>query len=1185
MHRHSTTKSILISVLLATLILLFSNSLFGQQLTGSLSGTARDSSGAAIPSASVELKNASSGDVRRAVTNGDGFFAIVSVPPGTYNLKVASAGFTPWQADGIILTQGDSRTVPNIVLKVGGVKVEVEVIAEGASVAPVDTGAVSTTLNQTMVDEFTLSGRDAGELMKIMPGMGTNSGLSGNTSFNGADHVTGSNAGPAGSFSANGTLPNGGMAYMLDGANLLDNNMGTQIANINPEMVSEVKMLMSAYGAEFAKGPVVFQAFSKSGGKGFHGEGYLFARNSIFNSEDSFQKNQGNKNVDSHYYYPGGNIGGPVIIPGLHFNRNRDKLFFWFGYEYMAQSPAGSLIQYFVPTAQMKAGNFSPEYLNTLIKPNGWGNAMNVPCANAANGGCPAIAAQMPDGMIPASMDDPNGLAYMKLFPAPNADPTKTGGYNYQFNNTLPQNRWEQSEKIDYAVNDNTKLSVTYTYQKEFDHHPIDTWWAPNQALPYPTPMDAHTPSKVLAVNFTKVFSATLVNEFVGSYASYLNTLTPANPALIDPTKLGFTYKGLFGSTSKQFADFLSWSSGVPDFMPQASFGGTAFAGNFGAHKYDPAFSDNVSKVWGTHTLKFGFYWANFGNKQGTTGYQGQFETETYGGTTTNNTVADLLIGHAQSYTQTSTIAEPAFESRQVSLYAQDSWKVSRRLTLNYGLRFDHVGQWSNPQGNGVIVWDPSKYSNAANAPNNTGIVWHSIDSSIPLSGWVSPTFYYEPRFGAAYDLFGNAKTVLRGGASKFYFTQGAIDDSDPSSSGQFTWGTPIALTSFAQINSLTGVPSAGSPLNHTTITPDDLNDSKMPYSWTFNFTVSQALPFRSVAEFSYVGSRTRDMVIGSSNDKINDANIIPMGAFFTSDPVSGGAPPCTRGVTCNNLNTNDYMAHLNYQDIYVMGHGSYSNYNSFQATWTRSVKPVVIVANYVFGKVLGTYDGVSANGADNSGTVDGFSLAKNYGPEAYDHTHIFNLSYSLDLPKPTHNRAFGAVVNGWTLSGWTGVQSGTPLEANAASFNVQWPSGVSNSSYLGTNAVTLMPQLLCNPTKGLSSGQYFNPACFGPPAAGYQGTEIWPYIHGPAVIHSDMSLFKSFQFGENKKLQFRLQAYNFLNHPNAAFTVQNNGDLQLNFGTPQGTLSQTNTNAETNGKPAFTVGQRLIELAVKFYF
>jgi hypothetical protein len=520
----------------------------------------------------------------------------------------------------------------------------------------------------------------------------------------------------------------------------------------------------------------------------------------------------------------------------------------------------------------------------------------------------------------------------------------------------------------------------------------------------------------------------------------------------------------------------------------------------------------------------------------------------------------------------------------QHSLYAQDAWKATRRLTVNFGLRLDHIGQWYNPQGNGVIVWDPAAYT-SANTPD-TGIVWHKTDPSVPLSGWVSPLYYPAPRVSAAYDVFGNAKTVVRGGLALFYLTEGALDNFDPASSGQFTYGTPTGLTSFAQINTLAGVPSAGSPLNGTTVTAVDMHDNKMPHTWDYNVTISQAMPWRSFAEFSYVGNRSRDMVYGgTSNNKLNDANIIPEGAFFTPDPKTG-VIPCVRGVTCSNLNALDYAPYQNYQDIYVMTHGSLSNYNSVQATWIRSMKPVVVSANYVFGKVLGTYDGVSSNGADASGTVDGFALSKNYGPEAFDHTHIFNLAYSVDLPKPIHsNKILAGAVNGWTVSGWTGIQSGTPLEANAASFNALWPSGVSSSSYLGTNAVTLMPNLICNPTANLKSGQYFNPACMAPPAPGTQGTEIWPFIHGPAVINSDMSLFKSFQVGENKKLQFRLQAYNFLNHPNAAFTVANNGDLQLNFGNSNGTLSQTNTNPYTTGIPAHTVGNRLVELAVKFYF
>jgi hypothetical protein len=1176
-----------VNVFLATLILLFSNSLFGQQLTGNLSGTATDSTGATVPGAAIELKNAASGDIRVSKTNGDGYFAIPAVPPGKYSVRITAAGFATWQEDGIVMTQGASLTVPNIVLKVGSTKTEVEVISEGASAVVADTGAVSTTLNQTMVDEFTLSGRDAGELIKIMPGMGQNNGLAGNASYNTADHVTGSNTGPAGNYSANGTLPHGSMSYMLDGANLLDNNMGTQIANINPEMVSEVKLMVSSYGAEFAHGPVVFQAFSKSGGKGFHGEGYFMARNSIFNAEDSFQKAEGNKTVASHYYYPGGNIGGPVIIPGLHFNKNRDKLFFWFGYEYMKQQPAGSLAQYFVPTPQMEAGNFSHAYLDALPQSGAWAYGFKVPCDTGNTSGmCGTGTNPFPGGMVPTSMIDPNGMAYLKLMPAANESLSATGGYNYGFNNTLPQNRWEQSEKVDYAINDNTKLSVSYTYQKEFDHHPIDTWWAPAQALPYPTSIDAHTPSKVLAVNFTKVFSPTLVNEFIGSYATYLNTLAPSNPDAINPSKLGMTYGSLFGVKQTQMSNLLSWDSGIADFMPQANFGGPAFSGNFGAHKYDPSLADNVSKVWGTHTMKFGFYWGQMGNKQTTlqdnAGMQGEFHMEHWGSTSSGNTITDLLIGHAAQYEQTNNILDPSNQSNQISFYAQDSWKAGRKLTINYGIRLDHVGQFYSPGGNGDLVWNPSAYNFANTATPNNGLIWHAINSSAPLSGWASPTFYYEPRISVAYDVFGNAKTVLRGGAAKFYFLQGYLQDTSASTNGQVNYVSGSALNSFAGISSLTGVPTGMGSLNGSTITPSIMNDNKAPHTWTYNLTISQALPFRSVGEFSYVGSATRDMVIGSGNDKLDDANIIPMGAYFTPDPLTG-VTPCIRGVVCNNLTSNDYMKYQSYSDIYVMQHGSFSNYNSFQATWTRSVKPVILMANYVFGKVLGTYDGISGNGSDNAGTVNGFDINKNYGPEAYDHTHIFNLSYSIDLPKVTHNRAAGQAVNGWTLSGWTGIQSGNPLEANAVGFNTQWANNVSNSSYLGTNAENLMPNLVCDPRKGLASGQYFNPNCFATPAAGTNGTQIWPYIHGPANILSDMSLFKTFQLSESKRVQFRLQAYNFLNHANSAFNIQDNSDIKLIFASAD--PAARNTNTTTTGFTKFQVGNRLIELAVKFYF
>jgi len=250
---------------------------YAQQLTGTLSGTTYDSTGAAVPNAKVVMQNAASGDVRSTVSNSTVYFSITAVQPGTYTVTVSAAGFKSWSEPGIVFATGDSRTLPNIKLQVGQVTETVEITAGADAVVPLDTGEVSTTLNEGMVQDLVLGGRDAGELLKMMPGMALNNGLSqGFTNAGYNPKLSGTNSGPVGQFSSNGTQPNGAMAFMLDGANLVDpGNAGTQIANINQDMVAQVKVLMSSYDAEYAKGPTIFEAFSKSGGNRFHGEGYL----------------------------------------------------------------------------------------------------------------------------------------------------------------------------------------------------------------------------------------------------------------------------------------------------------------------------------------------------------------------------------------------------------------------------------------------------------------------------------------------------------------------------------------------------------------------------------------------------------------------------------------------------------------------------------------------------------------------------------------------------------------------------------------------------------------------------------------------------------------------------------------------------------------------------------------------
>jgi len=317
-----------------------------QNLTGTLSGIAQDQQEGRIPGASVTVVSDTSGDKRDSKTDSSGFWSVTALPPDTYTVTISSKGFSSWKETGILLNGGDSRTVANIHLKVSGDVNSVTVVSGKDAEVPTDNAEISATLNNEMVDSAVLTGRDAAELIKMMPGVTFNNGGGVGSGFN--SQVTGTNNGPAGNFSANGTQPYGATALILDGAQLVDpGNAGTQIANINQDMTDSVKFLSASYGAEYAKGPAILQAFGKSGGQKFHGEGYLYARNTAIGyADDWFAKNQAVAAgapatlAPQYFYYAGGNVGGPISF--WKFNRNKDKLFFWAGYEKNDPAPLRS---------------------------------------------------------------------------------------------------------------------------------------------------------------------------------------------------------------------------------------------------------------------------------------------------------------------------------------------------------------------------------------------------------------------------------------------------------------------------------------------------------------------------------------------------------------------------------------------------------------------------------------------------------------------------------------------------------------------------------------------------------------------------------------------------------------------------------------------------------------------------
>lgn len=1172
MTRHAISS---VGLLIAVLTFLPSLALC-QNVSCSLSGVVYDASSAVVPNAKVVLTDDATNTTRETVSNGSGFFSISAIQPGSYTAAISARGFAVWQSAHIVFSQGENRNLPNVVLQVGSTNAQVKVSADPDAMTPLDTGETRQTLNSQMLAELPIEGRNAAELIKIMPGMAMNSGLS---QYAWNSQLTKSNSGPAGQYVANGTQPYGSMTVTSDGANLTDpGNQGTQVANINPDQTAEVTLLTSAYGAEYAKGPVSVQAIGKSGASGFHGALYLFATDFNLDSEDAYWKSLGFAKSKSNpsYCFPGGEIGGPVLIPGSRFNRKRDKLFFYIAPEGMDQ-PSRIESVTFVPTAQMLQGNFSPQYLATLGA--GFSNAYAVYAAAPVQHGA---AAEYPGGMIPQSLLNPTSLAYAKTFPqAAWAQPNATGNNFYDVL-SAHANRFEFRIRTDYHINDRNRLSVTWNRQDEFDQNPIGIWWWPGGALPYPSGMPAHLVSNILSGNLVHIFGPTLTNETVLAVAKFLNPVRLANPSAVNPAALGLS--GYQPLVPDKYVPQPPNVWGVPGYYAP-TFGTSFQGGDFGKKSLDPSIADNLSKVAGGHALKFGVYWDFAENDQpGGLGNvpQGLVVFSSTGADSSGNTMADFLTGRVQSFHQVPALSVYDLKESQYSLYAQDQWKIARRLTLTYGVRLDHIGQWYPTGGPGLAVWNPASYNNTSSAGPWTGVLWHGIDKSVPVSGFPSKPFFPLPRFGMAWDVFGHGKTVLRGGFGvyRYQFSFNSVVNAgiydEPTGIASYTLTDPPNLGwNFAQY----GLPNTTAGLGGN-LGVLQQGDGRTPYTESYDFIVSQVLPWRSILEIEYSGSQSHDLLLtgnGSNTAYFGNLNKTPPGAYFRPDPITG----VVNDPASVSIPYQDYRSYRNYQTMMLVSHGSYQNYNALMASWKRHAGPAVLMLNYTFGKVLGIRDGESDNGATNGYSADPFNLRDNYGVLPYDHTGIFNAAYVIYVPFRIHgNRLVRGVANGWVISGTTMRQSGAPIQPNTGgNMNLVTTGGLNAQMWLGTDSEEIRPVLTCDPRRNLRSGQYFNPACFALGPQGTNGPVVWPYIKGPAYFNSDLSMHKEFHVKE-RPLEFRMAAFNFLNHPVRQFTWS---DVELGFAAP--VAGTRNSNALTTGYPIYAVGSRVVQLAIKYKF
>jgi len=1244
-----------LAALCCVMLLASGNSLRAQGIFATLTGVVSDPSGSVVANAKVVLKDAVSGSTRDTVSNGEGYFTFASVPVGTYSLTVEATGFKTYKADEIRLGGGESRST-NVTLQVGSATVTVEVTAEqDPAIATVDSGEKSFTLEAKELQNFVQVGSNAAEYIKIVPGFGIQNGTSNKANYNGA--TIGINAnGDSGSqsplnaaFSYNG-LPTNSLDITLDGAHTSDPgcNCDTPV-NPNADFIQEFKVLTSNFSAENQKGPILITSVTKAGGSQFHGSGFFSARNHSLNANDWLNNASGVKQPANSYYYPGGTFSGPVIIPGTNFNKSRQKLFFFTGFEYYRQTLDTGLLRATVPTAgtnSERTGNFSQTEVN---KEGYLGIAANnqdptkyyLPTGKQV---VPVSTNTFPGGQIATCATstqtgciDPNMQALMNLFPVPNADPNKTaGGYNYVQSEVFAQNNRQWVIRGDYSVSDNTKVFVRYNYQREVQQFPVGLWWRNGDQVPYPTPIQGRNKSDSWSGTLTHVFSPTMTNETVAAYTFVGFPNVFANPAKVDRSNVGYKYTGLFNNSVKQIPSFGQFgpSEAALVFNPGGFEAGGPSQGLY-ANKYMPSVSDTLTKVIKSHTLKAGFFYEWIRNAQpANNNTNGLLQVSSGNQFSYGNEYADLLTGNLSNYGETNFNRINDINYTTVEFFLQDSWKATRRLTIDYGMRFTHFTPWVDGKNFGYSIFNQAAYtagggSACAASPTFCGFEWHAKANSVPLGGFPTRAEFYQPRIGAAYDLRGNGKTVLRGGWGRFYYHSGQFTNGLDASAGVSSAGlSPSNFVSTAGPNcpqntydakgNLISKPIFASQLTscvNLAATPAspaavDSRDDRQPYTDSYSFTIGQQTPWRGYFEAAYVGNRSRDLANNGGGSGSN-INLVPLGAMLTA------TNPGT-------ANANDFRPLKGYGDLNQATNNLYANYNSMQVSWIRHAGRYTIQANYTLQKALGIVQP----------TYNPFNLASNYGVLPSDRRHLFNLAYSIDVGTLVHSNHFvNGAANGWQLSGITQIESGanltyggsTPVSGGTPNANYSFsfncvatdaevtagqgcPNGqqgggssgpaifpgsntganaltgipINNQSILGTNGAVLNPLVTCNPESGLGSHQYINANCFAmPTVVGKNGPTMLPVAYGPKYFDSDLGVFKNFSITESKKLQFRVQAYNFLNHPLWSF---NGSNLNLNFQQDPVTQQFTQTNSNF-GKVTEKQGARILEFGAKFYF
>jgi hypothetical protein len=877
-------------------------------------------------------------------------------------------------------------------------------------------------------------------------------------------------------------------------------------------------------------------------------------------------------------------------------------------------------------------------------------------------------------GIMSHSAIDPGVAAYTQWYPKPNRTPQPINGdltdsINYVKNQVKTQNGFQFHSRVDENISDSLKLYVTYNWEKvDYIGHTGPAYYGyPGSNIPMPTAFDSNTPSNLLTLNLTKILNNSTTNEVVLSGVYYINpgqyedpntlsTLSGGGNAIWGAAGYdgGITPQVLYGPSTTitnkvgehQVPTLGTWDAPIP----QYGWGYVPPSGQF-LHKFSWNAADNLTKTARTHSIKAGFYAEQTGDNEAelASNLAGYNFFQVWDGCAINQPLASFGSNPLPSPSSTPPSAYaantfgaflmgcPGYSGQDIKDYnsnlrfttiegyVTDEWRVLPKLTLTIGIRLSHIGPWTDRHGVGAAVWEPGELQKGvllsgidpANPKTWTGFKWHQEDPSIPVAGYPTRPLFYAPRFSLAYDLYGNGKTVLRGGWGTYHF-----HDSLSSAAGigvplgGFSWNTSTAVNtgcSFAQMYSSSVIPcgyytraSVSKQAPPFSVTVADPHDDRQPVTYNYNFTLDQAVPWKMQFELAYVGNQSSSLLTQSS---LQNQNVIPLGAYFGPDPVTGQVNPVN---SIPNAGT-DYRPYPSYTQINVPSHKAWANYNSMQTSLNKQTGSLIYGLNYTWSKAL------AVRGSYDTGTVaDPLDMNHDYGIASYNRRHVVNVNYSWQEGSKFHgNRILAGTVNGWEVSGIMGVQSGpdlSVLQSYGTNFNLGGTANyytgssanstevgvpINASTWLGSGDYVIQPTVKCDPSQGLnkSAHQYVNGNCFGIPAQGTEGQWNLPYIPGPVFFKWDMTVAKDFKLRGQQNIQFRLSGFNFLNHPIVSFysqdpsnplTLKVQDPTDSHFTSLQDALNgiQVETgNGYNFGETIFKTGNRIVEAAFRYNF